>query len=1430
MWKLIPWRYPVKVFIILLITRELYALSDSDCKELTQCKAEITKLGSFVQMTNTIIPALESYTWCLDLSRAVNTSTWTAFTYVVANEDDENCPELGFGGSYNKLVLFHLENRYDIDFQLRLPDWHIVCSTWDSITKQLEVFVNGKCIFNKKLPSARKVKPNGTLVLGINHLIHGGNVESADNFILMGSLYNFQMWKSILSTDIMGTCTEGNVVSWTHKFWTFSDTSPIKNDTLRCANSGNERTTTASTTPCRTTLDTQTTTLSLTTTKLSEITTTWIPEASTEGAAPITTSTSTSAASSRSDSNTAPHSESTSTTDRPVSTSTTSIPKSTDSLPATAFTPNMPLSTSAYNMHSRTSSSYTSVITSGTSSFVSTSTTSIPTSISSTNMPHSTSANNMPTSTSFTSIITSGASSFVSTSATSIPTSIGNTNMPHSTSANNMPTSTSYTSIISSSASSSHSTLSTSTLTRTSSANIPVSTSSNNMPTSATNIPSVIITTSKSIITSDTSMPISTSATSTPISTSATNIVSSNSVTNTLRSTPATTTVTSQDVQSLLTTPARLTTTKSSDKTTISIGSMPTTVTFYLVLMNISVSDGSINEDLALELTKNLIYHILARSDFAIVQIMVNEQVCCSNEPQKEQRAKRKRSVIRDTTDFIFESKLAIQATSSDTPDTLTKNLTNLFENFHYTDTQLQKNLSVISVRVQHLVLGQCPQEITNSSEKGTYTWMEKDPTETATVQCQKNPEEVATRYCNIDITTERPKWESPYLERCLPVQTFPDTIKELQNVVVTLENAPILAKHVLNLIKDFDILTKDETEIILTKITEIVGVGGVDLPRAQTILGILNNIIIKGEELWPFTNRILNLTEEIGYKMDYSGMAANVSEENMALSVSNVEFHTFEEIYFTVKTYEEGKYPEITLQKVPADKAVAYIYLPQEIKNHVNVATSKVQFNFFGKTSLFKDDSFSSVSSPVLNTYVVSASIKNTKIQGLNEPVLFTLKHIKENKDMSLSSVHCVFWDFNANDRMGGWNSSGCIAKYTNINYTTCYCTHLTHFGILLDLARKDINPWDERIMSLLTYVGCGIASLFLGISLVTYLAFKSLRKDYPSKILMNLSASLLMLNLIFLINNWLSSFRNHGLCITCAALLHYFLLASFTWMGLEAVHMYFAFVKVFNLYIRNYILKFCLVGWGVPAIVVAIVLSIKRDFYGNGTKHKQYAVMKHDEDLFCWIQDDVVFYVTVVAYFCFIFLINIAMFIVVLVQINSLKSKKMKDWKAAFVHDLKSTISLAFLLGLTWGFAFFAWGPVRIAFLYLFSIFNTLQGFFIFLFHCLMKENVRRQWQAHLCCGKLRLNTSDWSRLSNGELKRNSRISKLQSDSSQSTLSTATASTSNASSLSGFKDGNSFRNGGIFINDPNLDSRNQATITYDARRILSFLDLNTQ
>lgn len=98
-----------------------------------------------------------------------------------------------------------------------------------------------------------------------------------------------------------------------------------------------------------------------------------------------------------------------------------------------------------------------------------------------------------------------------------------------------------------------------------------------------------------------------------------------------------------------------------------------------------------------------------------------------------------------------------------------------------------------------------------------------------------------------------------------------------------------------------------------------------------------------------------------------------------------------------------------------------------------------------------------------------------------------------------------------------------------------------------------------------------------------LTNLLFRKIRRDYPSKILIQLCAALLLLNLVFLLDSWIALYNTQGLCIAVAVFLHYFLLVSFTWMGLEAFHMYLALVKVFNTYVRKYILKFCIVGWGM-------------------------------------------------------------------------------------------------------------------------------------------------------------------------------------------------------------------------------------------------------
>ncbi|XP_061569553.1 adhesion G-protein coupled receptor G2-like [Cololabis saira] len=395
-----------------------------------------------------------------------------------------------------------------------------------------------------------------------------------------------------------------------------------------------------------------------------------------------------------------------------------------------------------------------------------------------------------------------------------------------------------------------------------------------------------------------------------------------------------------------------------------------------------------------------------------------------------------------------------------------------------------------------------------------------------------------------------------------------------------------------------------------------------------------------------------------------------------------------------------------------------------------------------------------------------------------------------------------------------GGWRSDGCVVVNATPQYTTCSCSHLTSFAVLLDLSREGIvDRQHAQILTFITYIGCGVSAIFLAVTLLTYLSFPKLMRDIPAKILVQLCLSLLFVNLAFLLDGWLALYPAVGLCISTAFFLHYFLLASFTWAGLEALHMYLSIVQVFTPYLSRYMLKFSLMGWGIPLIVVVIVISVDKDNYGMVT-YGRYRDGTTDD--FCWLRNDIAFYVGVVAYFLLIFALCLLVFIVVMVQLSRIKKQNPHNQSSnrGMMTDLRSVAGLVILLGLTWGFALFAWGPLYLPFVYLFSIFNSLQGFFVFVFHCAVKENVRRQWRTYLCCGKLRLaENSEWSRTAT----QNTRKSLSQNTAttsaphftsrSSSVISDATNSSGSVFADSGVSDGS---NSDVVLNE--IHRRNQS------------------
>ncbi|XP_072450713.1 adhesion G-protein coupled receptor G4, partial [Chiloscyllium punctatum] len=692
-----------------------------------------------------------------------------------------------------------------------------------------------------------------------------------------------------------------------------------------------------------------------------------------------------------------------------------------------------------------------------------------------------------------------------------------------------------------------------------------------------------------------------------------------------------------------------------------------------------------------------------------------------------------------------------LQAVSTITAKQITQEIKERLKNQNYTESTLVLAVDPNSICVYSFEPGFCQQESVQT-EVGEYTWPLTRPVQTAQLNCVGEAQRYAVRDCKLTNDTDQAVWSEADLEQCSSWPTLPDSILGMENIPVTTENAEEIARHMLILTNQALSLSPRDLEVVVTKMSAIVEMATIYLPLAKDVVGIINNILNQTDDLTGFSVRILQIMETMGNNLEFMGTEVNITTDTVSMAVVNIDFIHFWGIAFGVLSYIDGFIQQIYRNNTSLENPVAFIELPPVLSKWSagkQALKSRIIFQFYGETSLFEDKA---LTQRKLNSYVVSSSIEDRNVKNLSEPVKVTLKHLTPKQDGE--QVSCVFWDFQQNRGAGGWSSSGCEVVISNSEYTTCYCNHLTHFGILLNISRKLIDPVHLWILTIISYIGCGISSLFLGVILLTYLAFENVRRDYPSKILMNLCMSLFMLNIIFLTNSWLASFGISGLCITVAALLHYFLLSSFTWMGIEAVHMYFALVKVFNIYIRHYMLKFCVIGWGVPAAVVGILLSINSNLYGYETKLKA----TNPAELFCWFRNDIAFYLSVVVYFGLVFLINLAMFIVVLRQVQVMKVQRPGNSTThRSLHHLKGSVSLTVLLGLTWGFAFFAWGPAQETFMYFFTIFNTLQGFFIFVFHCLMKDNVCNQWRIHLCCGRFQLSEySEWSRTAtNGNLK---------------------------------------------------------------------------
>ncbi|XP_043323038.1 adhesion G protein-coupled receptor E2 [Cervus canadensis] len=351
---------------------------------------------------------------------------------------------------------------------------------------------------------------------------------------------------------------------------------------------------------------------------------------------------------------------------------------------------------------------------------------------------------------------------------------------------------------------------------------------------------------------------------------------------------------------------------------------------------------------------------------------------------------------------------------------------------------------------------------------------------------------------------------------------------------------------------------------------------------------------------------------------------------------------------------------------------------------------------------------------SHILLSDVISAFITNKDTENLRFPVTFVFQHSVTPGPRE--KVHCVYWEHGQNGS-GHWDNRGCWVTSTRDNNTTCQCTHLSIFAVLM--AHYSVQEEDPAL-TVITYVGLSFSLLCLLLAALTFLLCKAIQNTSTS-LHLQLSLCLFLAHLLFL--TAIDRTENKVLCAIIAGVLHYLYLASFTWMLLVGLHL---FLSARNLTVVNYssINRFMKkimfpVGYGVPAVIVAISAASRPYLYGTPTS--------------CWLHSEKGFKWGFLGPVCAIFSVNLAFFLMTLWILKSKLcslSSEVSTLQNMRMLTFKATAQL-FILGCTWCLGILQVGPAAHVMSYLFTIINSLQGVFIFLVHCLLSQQVREQYR---------------------------------------------------------------------------------------------------
>ncbi|XP_054843539.1 adhesion G-protein coupled receptor V1 [Eublepharis macularius] len=306
-----------------------------------------------------------------------------------------------------------------------------------------------------------------------------------------------------------------------------------------------------------------------------------------------------------------------------------------------------------------------------------------------------------------------------------------------------------------------------------------------------------------------------------------------------------------------------------------------------------------------------------------------------------------------------------------------------------------------------------------------------------------------------------------------------------------------------------------------------------------------------------------------------------------------------------------------------------------------------------------------------------------------------------------------CLLW----NEAAESWltDSQFCKVIDESSNYVECSCSHLSLYAAY---AQTDtLSSYNEAFFS--SGFIC-ISGLILAIFAHLFCTRASV---FAAKLLTHMMVACLGTQVSFLASAYVSQQLSEESCSALGAITHYLYLCQFSWMLIQAVNFWYVLVMNDEHTERRY-LMFFLLGWGLPAFVVVLLLIILRGIYHHNVS-QIYGLVHND---LCFIPN------TYAALFTAVLVPLMCLVVVFVVFIHAYQVTP--QWKAyddvfrgrTNAAEIPLILYLFALISITW-----FWGGVHMAYRHLwmlvfFVIFNCLQGLYVFVVYFILHNQ--------LCC----------------------------------------------------------------------------------------------